>query len=238
MTSTFADGLPSFPPDNTIKLASVKDSKIIGVSVYSGRAEITRLFKFSVKPGVNQVIVLGLPTVLDKDSFRRAFVSFVCEDELTVVFNRVEGRGTATIHDVTVSDIVPPPAPTTSPTLTSLLAKQKQTEKTLARALNSLASLQTYLQSVNTAHVDVSKLGDLVHHYDVTAEQLDDKVTKLQEELEELKAAIKTEREKLSGPTENPKLGLKATVAVFADFEGDVKIALIYGAHAFANEHH
>lgn len=79
MASTFADGtvlLPSFPPDNTIELASVKDSKIIGVSVYSSRAEITRLFKFSVKPGLNQVVVLGLPTVLDKDSFRRAFVSF------------------------------------------------------------------------------------------------------------------------------------------------------------------
>lgn len=113
------------------------------------------------------------------------------------------------------------------------MAKQKQTEKALARALNSLGSLETYLQSVNTAHFDVSKLADLVHHYDVTAEELDDKVTRLQEELEELKTAIKTEQEKLSGPTGNSKLGLKATVAVFADFEGEVKIALIYGAYPF-----
>jgi hypothetical protein len=77
MASTSADGpvsLPPFPPDNTIELVSVKDSKIISVSVYSGRAEITRLFKFSVKSGLNQVVVLGLPSALDRDSFRQAFL--------------------------------------------------------------------------------------------------------------------------------------------------------------------
>ena len=72
MALTSADGvaLPPFPPDNAVELVSVKDSKIISVSVYSGRAEITRLFKFTVKSGLNQVIVLGLPRVLDKDSLR------------------------------------------------------------------------------------------------------------------------------------------------------------------------
>jgi len=62
--------LPPFPADHAIELVSVKDSKIISVSVYSGRAEITRLFKFTVKSGLNQVLVQGLPRVLDKDSFR------------------------------------------------------------------------------------------------------------------------------------------------------------------------
>ncbi|KAJ3505838.1 hypothetical protein NLJ89_g7202 [Agrocybe chaxingu] len=40
---------PVFQVVNTINLESIKDSKIISVSVYSGRAEITRLFKFNVK---------------------------------------------------------------------------------------------------------------------------------------------------------------------------------------------
>lgn len=67
--------LPPFPADNVIELVSVNDSKIIGVSVYSGRAEITRLFKFIVKSGLNQVCIQGLPKALDKDSFRYGFLS-------------------------------------------------------------------------------------------------------------------------------------------------------------------
>lgn len=144
-------------------------------------------------------------------------------------FNRVEGRGTATIHDVSISNIVPPPAATTSPTLTSLLAKQKKTEKALARAKKSIASLGTYLESVTTGHVDVSKLQDVVHHYDAAAEELDDKVTKLEEDLQEIETAVKAEQEILSGPTGNEKLDLKAAIGVFADREGEVSIALIYG---------
>jgi hypothetical protein len=55
---------------NTIELVSTKDSKIISVAVYSGRAEITRLFKFAVKAGQNQLNILGLPGVLDEESFK------------------------------------------------------------------------------------------------------------------------------------------------------------------------
>jgi hypothetical protein len=72
MGPTSADGveLPPFPTDNAIELVSVKDSKIISISVHSGRAEITRVFKFTVKSGLNQVAILGLPHALDKDSLR------------------------------------------------------------------------------------------------------------------------------------------------------------------------
>jgi hypothetical protein len=61
---------PDFQPVNTIELVSVKDSKIISVSVYSGRAEVTRLFKFAVKTGQNQLNIIGLPKVMDQDSLR------------------------------------------------------------------------------------------------------------------------------------------------------------------------
>lgn len=145
------------------------------------------------------------------------------------ILGRVEGRGSATIHDVTISDILPPPAATTSPTLTNLLLKQKQTEKALARTQRCLTSLQTYLDSVNTGHIDVSKLRDVVQHYDAAAEELDDRVTKLEDELRELNDAVKAEQEKLSGPTGNEKLNLRATIGVFAEAEGEVSIALIYG---------
>ena len=160
--------------------------------------------------------------------------------DLQFGWNRVEGRGSATIHDVTISNIMPPPAPTTSSTLTSLLAKQNKTEKALARTENSLASLETYLDSLNTGHVDVSKLKDVVRHYDTTAEELDNKVTKLEEELKELKTTVTAEQQKLSGPTGIEKLSLKAAIGVFADYEGEVKIALIYGTqfiHSITRNH-
>ncbi|CAA7265472.1 unnamed protein product [Cyclocybe aegerita] len=201
---------PAFQVVNTIDLVSTRDSKIISVSVYSGRAEITRLFKFNVKTGQNQLNIVGLPRVLDKESFR------------------VEGRGAATIHDVTISSITSPPVPTTSPALDSLLAKKKQDEKALARVQKSLNSLETYLKSVKAQHLDVSKLQEVVREYDTTAGELDDKVTELEKQLEEADEAITEERKRLAGPTGNEKLNLKATIGVFADFEGEIKIALIY----------
>jgi len=68
---------PDFQPVNNIELVSVKDSKITSVSVYSGRAEITRLFKFAVATGQNQVDIIGLPRVMDQDSLRCVNKTFV-----------------------------------------------------------------------------------------------------------------------------------------------------------------
>ena len=55
---------------NNIDLHSVKEGKILGVSVYSGRAEVTRTFSFTIKTGQNQVSILNLPTCLDEQSLR------------------------------------------------------------------------------------------------------------------------------------------------------------------------
>jgi hypothetical protein len=69
-TSPVNTAPPEFQLVNTTELVSVKDSKIISVSVYSGRAEITRLFKFTAKTGQNQLNIIGLPRVMDQDSLR------------------------------------------------------------------------------------------------------------------------------------------------------------------------
>jgi len=53
-----------------VDLVSVDDSKIINVSLYTGRAEITRLYKFPVRTGQNLVNINGLPNVMDKESLR------------------------------------------------------------------------------------------------------------------------------------------------------------------------
>jgi hypothetical protein len=55
---------------NFINLSAFEDSKIAGVSLYSGRAEVTRLFKFEIKAGQNKVTILELPRLLQEDSLR------------------------------------------------------------------------------------------------------------------------------------------------------------------------
>lgn len=60
---------PSFQP-HSIELVSVKDSKVTNVSLYSSRAEVTRVFKFDVKVGINFVKISGLPNALEQDSLK------------------------------------------------------------------------------------------------------------------------------------------------------------------------
>jgi hypothetical protein len=60
---------PAFEP-TSIELQSVADSKITSVSVYPTRAEVTRVYKFAVQTGQNQVYISGLPNVLEPESLR------------------------------------------------------------------------------------------------------------------------------------------------------------------------
>ncbi|KAF8187704.1 hypothetical protein BJ912DRAFT_926564 [Pholiota molesta] len=115
--------------------------------------------------------------------------------------------------------------------LFALLARQKRVEKALARTLKSISSLETYLSSVSSEHLEVSKLKEVVQSYDSTAQELDEKVIKLEEEIEVIKEAILEEKNKLAGPSENEKLNLQAMIGVFAESEGEIKIALVYAVH-------
>ncbi|KAJ7268023.1 hypothetical protein C8J57DRAFT_1450382 [Mycena rebaudengoi] len=186
------DKPPAFEPTSSVDLQSVVDSKIIGVSLYSSRAEITRLYKFEVKTGQNQVNISGLPNVLEAESLR------------------VEGRGAATIHDVTVSSAKGVHIPTTSPELTVLLRKKAKISSALARCEKSLASLEQYLGSLTVQHLEVSKLENVMDNYDSTGGKLDDK------------------KAEIAVPHENDKLRVKAAINVFAQAAGNVEIALIY----------
>ncbi|KAJ7914298.1 hypothetical protein B0H13DRAFT_2462207 [Mycena leptocephala] len=207
-----AEHPPAFEPTVSIELQSVSDSKIIGVSLYSSRAEITRLYKFSVKTGQNQVNISGLPNVLEAESLR------------------VEGRGAATIHDVTVSTAKEEYIPTSSPELTALLNKREKTANALARCQKSIASLEQYLSSLTAEHLDVSKLESVMDNYDSTGEKLDAKKSDLTEQLRKIDADFSFERDRIAVAHKNNKLRVKAAIGVFAQAEGDVEIALIYGS--------
>ncbi|KAJ7239018.1 hypothetical protein B0H12DRAFT_1136594 [Mycena haematopus] len=200
------------PPfeSSKIELKSVTDSKIIAVSLYSTRAEITRLFKFEVKAGQNQVTIAGLPNVLETESLR------------------VEGRGAATIHDVTVSMSKGEHVATSSPKLAELLVKREKAANALTRCEKALTSLEQYLGSLTVQHLEASHLDSVLEQYDSTGGRLDAKKAELAEELRRLDADISSERVLIAVPHENSKLRMQAAIGVFAESEGGVEIALIY----------
>ncbi|KAJ6569568.1 hypothetical protein B0H19DRAFT_1136043 [Mycena capillaripes] len=200
---------PAFEP-STVELQSLLDSKIIAVSLYSTRAEITRLLKFAVKAGQNQVQITGLPNVLEQESLR------------------VEGRGAATIHDVTVSTAKGEHVPTSSPELVELLDTREKTANALTRCEKTLASLEQYMATLNVQHLEVSRLDNLLEHYESTGARQDAKKAELTKEMRRLDTEISAERTRIAVPHTNNQLRIQATIGVFAQAAGDVEIALIY----------
>jgi len=55
---------------NVVEVSSKDDTRITSVSLYSGLAEVTRIFKANLKGGDNRVVISGLPNVLIPESLR------------------------------------------------------------------------------------------------------------------------------------------------------------------------
>ncbi|KAI3622101.1 mucoidy inhibitor a [Moniliophthora roreri] len=191
-------------------LLSPSDSQILGISLYRNRAEITRLYKLKVKKGQNQVHIKWLPSAMDSDSLR------------------VEGRGRATIQDVNLS-YNKPESRTTSPALEALIAKKARLEKALQRCQKSIASLETFLNTINARHTKSSDLSLVMKDYDSASGQLDDRVLELEKELKDLDKDISSERTKLSPDSED--MGRQAHIGLVSEEDADVEIVLIYGVH-------
>ncbi|KAF8066009.1 hypothetical protein FPV67DRAFT_1562583 [Lyophyllum atratum] len=200
--------LPS--PPHVIDLVSVDDSKRIHVSLYSGRAELTRLYKFPIKIGQNQVNINGLP------NHENAYaVDVECI---------VEGRGAATIHDVTLSDMPQAPVPSTSEHLLELTS-EKELAKKLVRAMKGMTSLQAYLSTFNVQHTDVATLDKVIKHYDASGSRLDKKILDLEKKITKLRDEIKEEQDRTAGAPRNGS-------SVSERQLGEVAIALIYAVKA------
>ena len=226
---------PSFEA-HTKDLVSVEDSKITSVSLYSGRAEITRLFKVHVKVGLNQLRIKGLPNVLDADSLRCVNYSaqFLksCSHIFCFVLNRVEGRGSATIHDVTLGDIPAPPVESRSEELDALNAEHEIVTKARERTVRAIAGLGTYLDSLDIQHLDPGKLTAVLESYDSSGKRLDEALIGQDKMLKDLSERIKEETKRLKKPSGDVRLRKQVTVGVFADSEADVEVAVIYGKPA------
>ncbi|KAJ7038001.1 hypothetical protein C8F04DRAFT_388256 [Mycena alexandri] len=202
------DNPPAFEP-TSIELQSVADSTITAVSLYSTRAEVTRLFKFTVQTGQNQVNISGLPNVLEAESLK------------------VEGRGAATIHDVTLS-MAEKLRSRSSPRLQELLIMQEGKADDLARCQQALSSVKQYLGSLTVQHLAPSQLEEVLQQSETTGARLDARKVELMRELQRISADIESERAQIEISPGQNKLRNKAAIGVFAESAGDVEIALVY----------
>lgn len=144
--------------------------------------------------------------------------------------NRVEGRGIATIHDVTISRMGRVKRnENTSLLLTRLNRDKTRIENALARCKKALESVEGYIGSLKIESLDVSQLGNVTDTYNTTAEKLDDKIIELEEKLEVITAEIDAEEARDTEKITTDELRLKASIGVFAEAEGQIQISLIYG---------
>ncbi|KAK7043145.1 hypothetical protein VNI00_008499 [Paramarasmius palmivorus] len=193
---------------NTVSLPP-SDSKILGVSLYRNRAEITRLYKLKVKKGQNHVKINWLPWDMDTESLR------------------VEGRGKATIQDVNLSVNPPESESGSTTTLDELESKKTRIEKALERCKKSIASLETFLGTVSAQHTKSGDLVSVMKDYDTSAGELDEKLLGLQQQLKDVEKEIQVERKKVA-PKAPYERGRHASIGVVAEEDSDVELILLY----------
>ncbi|KXN91234.1 hypothetical protein AN958_01756 [Leucoagaricus sp. SymC.cos] len=99
---------------NDIQVSARRQRKVTVVTVYGGRAEVTREVRVSVETGQNNLVtVTGLTSSLDWATMR------------------IEGRGAGTLQGITVSDTLRPPKIETPPSIEALKEKQGEFLQTL-----------------------------------------------------------------------------------------------------------
>jgi len=142
---------------------------------------------------------------------------------------RVEGRGTATIHDVSISETPIAQEVSTSPKLEELLTKKCRTEKALSRCKRAISAVDSYMKTLTTQHVIAADLETVTCNFDAVAQTLDQKLLSLEEELQNLHEAMDVERGTFKKPHVDDALRVSASIGVFASQSGEVEMGLVYG---------
>jgi hypothetical protein len=109
------------------------------------------------------------------------------------------------------------------------LREKDRTVKALERCKKSLASLASYLDTLNVQHIAMSELRGVMADYDRSAEELDVRGLELAAQLKGIDTEVESERAKLSETTFNDQLNRRAAIVIFAASGGEVEIALVYG---------
>ncbi|KAJ4487644.1 hypothetical protein J3R30DRAFT_3430068 [Lentinula aciculospora] len=206
--------LPTDYAANTITLVSLKDSKLVHVSLYTGRAEIHRQFKFQVLKGHNHLYITGLPNVIEQESLR------------------VQGHGNATIHDVSLSTTPAQPTNTTSPNLQELITRKDLLRGDIHRVRTSSRALETYIGSMSVHDVPLYEVGSFLETYNLHGSKLDAELAKLKNEEDEIYKEIQIEKDRIaaenSSASNGGTLGMQASIGLFAENECQIELELVY----------
>ncbi|KAF9492677.1 hypothetical protein BDN71DRAFT_1396345 [Pleurotus eryngii] len=193
---------------HVVELTSVIDSKIVHVNLSPGHAEVTRMYKLSLEVGVNQVKISGLPTEVAHNSLR------------------VEGRGAATIHDVSIA---PTPPATVDPKIMSALVKEYQSMANKVRRCKDVSAfLEKYLRNIAVVPSDHPQIPMIMQTYEHESSKIDDRLMDLEDALEKLRLRRDEELKRTTQAQPSDPLQLTATIGIFADKGGEAEIALIY----------
>ncbi|KAJ2921390.1 hypothetical protein H1R20_g15701, partial [Candolleomyces eurysporus] len=220
-TSTSAKSVVTLPQQNVVELTSSEDSKIVGVAVYSHRAEVTRTFNLALTSGQNQVEISGLPTLLIQDSLR------------------VQGKGTGIIQNVTISQKSPPPRSELdskhlekSDEIKPLWLKKLELEQAIERNDQSKNTLKKYMDSLaSPGAIPFSKVVETTSEYDTAVTELQKKGNVLTEELEVVAKALSEKKRALRNAAKtkwDENLTVKVSIQILAEVEGEIELSLVY----------
>ncbi|KAF9495238.1 hypothetical protein BDN71DRAFT_1431173 [Pleurotus eryngii] len=200
----------STSPAHVIELTSVTDSEILKVNLSPGRAEVTRVYELTLEAGVNQVRISGLPDRIDRDSLR------------------VEGRGAAIIHDVSIAP-TPPAAPADPETASTLFKEHKRISNKVRRCKDVSAFLEKSLRSTELTLDDYAQLSVIVQAYEDQSLRIDAQLVDLEEELENTRLSRDEAWGRAPRAQAADPFGLTATIGISAEKGGEAEIELIYG---------
>ncbi|KIK59449.1 hypothetical protein GYMLUDRAFT_1004166 [Collybiopsis luxurians FD-317 M1] len=157
--------MATLPPltANIINLVSLTDGKLLHVSLYTGHAELRRLFKFNVQAGQNQLYINSLLNDIQDDSLR------------------VQGHGDAVIHNVSLSFIPWEPAST----------KMNLVQSAISQCQTASRALESYISSITVVDVPLDQVGVFIDTYSAQARKIDEELARLRKEEIELYREIR-----------------------------------------------
>ncbi len=215
---------------NDIYISAEKQSKVAGVTLYAGRAEVTREVRLSVVTGQNKVRITELLSSMKGSTMRYVasyFLGVSISSDQALAF-RVGGRGAGTIQGVVVSNTPQPSKITTSPTLDAIREKQEEVEAAVQRYKRSQEAVEKYLQTLNAQHVDGATLNGIINSSEENLERLDKKLAGLQKKADALRKEKEQEEARLNPPF-NFQLRKQVEIDLFVEKNGEVSLALRYG---------
>lgn len=141
---------------------------------------------------------------------------------------RVEGRGAATIYQVSIAQT--PPAAVDPETASALLKERRLIANRVRRCKDVSAFLEKYLRGIDLVPVDYTQIPMIVQTYKDQIADVDDQLVDLEEELENTRLRRDEARGRTPRAQAADTLGLTATIGLSVEKGGEAEIALIYGS--------